>query len=169
MYTIDHLDTVIDLTNVPQSCTGAPCPLILCGDSFLHLAYFLNEPLEDWDGHPRSVGENTPGKLCALVRFKFPASHMFGSPNDECIPGHPLAKRGLQYYSVSEVNNSSWIRALARMNEGHPRHSAKPYAGYKHFIFAFHDNVFECVARDFELSTHRGSVSDVLRASWPER
>jgi hypothetical protein len=94
---------------------------------------------------------------------------MFGPPNDESIPGHPLAKRGLEYYSVSEVNKSSWIRALARMNEGHPHRSATPYAGFKHFIFAFKDRVFECVAEGFDLSTHRGSVSDVLRASWSER
>lgn len=169
MYTIDDQDTVTELKDVPQSCTGAPCPLVLCGDNFLHLAYFLNEPIENWDGRPRSVGVNTPGKLCALIRFKFPDSHMFGLLNDECCPGHPLAKRGLRYYSVSVVNNSSWIRALERLNSEHPRRNAIPYDGYKHFIFAFHDNVFECVAEGFELTTHRGSVASVLRDSWPDR
>jgi hypothetical protein len=168
MYTIDELDAVTELTDIPQSCTGAPCPLILCADHFLHLAYFLNELLENWDGRPSSIDVNTLERLCALVRFKFPAAHMFGSPNDECVPGHPLAKRGLQHFSVSEVSNSSWIRALAQLNAEHPLRNAIPYAGYKHFIFAFHDNVFECVAQSFDLSVHRGSVASVLRDSWPQ-
>ena len=168
MYTIDHLDTVTELKNVPQSSTGAPCPLALSGENFVHLAYLLNEPIKNWDGIPRSVSQFLEGKLCALIRFRYPSAHMFGPPNDESIPGHPLAKRGLEYYSVSEVNNSSWIRALVRMNEGHPNHRPEAYTKDKHFIFAFHDSVFECVAEGFDLSTHRGSVSDVLRASWPE-
>jgi hypothetical protein len=169
MYTIDRLDTVTELTEVPQSSTGSPCPLILCGDDFVHLAYRLNESIENWDGVPRSISRDSPGELCALVRFKFPSAQMFGEPNDECIPGHPLMARGLQYYSVSEVHNSSWIRALARLNEGHPHRNATAYAGCRHFIFSFHDNVFECVAEGYDLSVHRGSVASVLQASWPER
>jgi hypothetical protein len=169
MYTIDESDTVVELTEVPQSDTGAPCPMILCGNNFLHLAYYLSEQIENWDGQPRFVNPTTPGKWCALVRFQMPQSHMFGSPNDEASPGHPLAQRGLEPYSVAEVKNSSWIRALKHMNSAHPRHRPDASQSMRHFIFAFHDNTFECVADGFHLSTHRGSVAEVLRESWPER
>jgi hypothetical protein len=168
MYTIDNQDTVVELTDVPQSSTGAPCPLVLSGDTFVHLAYLLHEPIKDWDGQPRSVGENSPNELCALVRFKLASAHMFGPPGDETFHGHPLAKRGLKHYSVSEVKDSSWIRSLERMNSVHPRHRPERFFSKRHFIFAFHDSVFECVAEGFELTVHRGSVASVLRASWPE-
>jgi hypothetical protein len=103
-----------------------------------------------------------------LVRFTRPIAHMFGPPNDEAFAGHPLAQRGLEPYSVFEVHQSSWIRALERMNSVHPRHRPEAYARYKHFVFAFHDSVFECIAEGFELSAYRGSVSAVLRSSWPQ-
>ena len=170
MYTIDHLDTVTELKDVAQSSVGAPCPMVLCGENFLHLAYILQKDLADWDGRSiRIVSQDTPNETCALVRFKGVDAHMFGPPNDEAFIGHPLAGRGLQPYSVAEVLNSSWIRGLERMNSVHPYHRKERYEKLRHFVFAFHDTTFECVAEGFDLSVHRGSVSNVLRESWPER
>ena len=170
MYTIDHLDTIAGLTDVPQSSVGAPCPMVLCGEHFLHLAYILQADLAGWDGRTiRVVGEHTADEMCALVRFKSVDAHMFGPPNDEAFTGHPLAGRGLKPYSVAEVLNSSWVRELERMNSVHPHHRKERYEKLRHFVFAFHDTTFECVAEGFNLSTHRGSVSSVLRDSWPER
>jgi hypothetical protein len=38
------------------------------------------------------------------------------------------------------------------MNTMHPRHDAKSFLSYwQHFIFAFHDSTFECVAADYEV------------------
>jgi hypothetical protein len=153
---------------MPQSSVGAPCPAVMSGEHFVHLAYYLQETPAGWDGtFVRVVGEFSEDEPCALVRFLRPAAHMFGPPNDEAFAGHPLASRGLKPYAVFEVNHSSWIRTLERMNSVHPRHRPERYAAYKHFVFAFHDRVFECVAEDFQVSVQRGSVAGMLRASWP--
>jgi hypothetical protein len=169
MYSIDNQDAVVERSDLPQLSIGAPCPVVLSGEHFLHLAYYLEDRQEGWDGSTvRVVGEHSEGELCALVRFTHAAAHLFGPPNDEAFAGHPLADRGLEPYAAFEVNNSSWVRTLERMNSVHPYHRPERFAKYKHFVFAFHDSVFECVAESFELSVHRGSVSAVLRASWPQ-
>ena len=166
MYSVDELDTVVELTDVPQSSVGAPCPMILCGEQFLRLAYILQDTPQSWDRTTiQIVDENTPGNPCALVRFRNVHAHMFGPPNDEAFHGHPLAKRGLQSYGVFEVENSSWIRALERMNSVHPYHRHELFARFRHFIFAFHDTTFECIAEGFEISVHESSVTGVLRDS----
>jgi hypothetical protein len=168
MYSIDHLDSVNELSGVPQSSVGAPCPMILCGEHFLHLAYLLQEDTTGWDFKTvRVVGEDTPEQPCALARFNRVVAHMFGPPNDEAFHGHPLAKRGLHPYGVFEVSNSSWIRGLERMNSVHPYHNPARYERLRHFVFAFHDTTFECVAEGFETSVQLGSVASVLRDSRP--
>jgi hypothetical protein len=172
MYAIDQLDSVAELNDVPQSSVGAPIPMILCGEHFLHLAYLLQATPENWDGRSvRMVNEESEGEPCALVKFEQEIAYMFGPPNDEAFAGHPLASRGLRPYGVFEVKNSSWIRQLERMNSVHPMHAriAERYSRYRHFIFAFHDTTFECVAMGFNTSIHQGSVSSVLRDSWPSQ
>jgi hypothetical protein len=169
MYTVDDRDAPLERKDVPQSSIGAPCPMLLVSESVLNLAYYLEERDAGWDGTSvRVVGQETQGEPCALVRFRHSIAHMFGPPNDEAFAGHPLAERGLEPYAVFEVENSSWLRTLERMNSVHPYHRAERYAIYKHFIFAFHDSVFECIAEGFELSVYRDSVSNVLRSSWRE-
>ncbi len=167
MYTVDDLDTVIPREDLPQSSVGAPCPMVLSSEYDLHLAYYLNEREDGWDGTTvRIVSEHSQDELCALVRFSRAIAYMSGPPNDEAFGGHPLAGRGLHPYAVFEIGRSSWIRQLERMNAVHSRHRPERFEQYKHYIFAFHDSVFECVAAGFEITTHRGSVVDILCASW---
>ena len=168
MYSVDGLDVVKKLTGLPQSSVGAPCPMILCSESNLHLAYYLQQDTSDWNGLPRIVGIHSGAEDCALVRFSGLISHMFGHPNDEAFEGHPLERRGLRPYAEFEVENSSWIRKLERMNSVHLAHRPEVYFSRKHFIFAFHDSTFECIASNFELSIHQGSVANVLIASMPK-
>jgi hypothetical protein len=168
MYSVDAIDQVVKRKDVPQSSVGAPCPMMLSGEHFIHLAYFLQETPSNWDGSTaRVVDEQSGGESCALVRFSGAIAYMFGPPNDEAFSGHPLASRGLEPYSVFEINQSSWLRTLERMNSVHPYHRAERFAKLNHYVFSFHDSVFECIAERFELSQHSGSVSSVLRASWP--
>jgi hypothetical protein len=168
MYTVDDMDIVIEIEEVPLPSIGAPCPMILSAESFLHLAYFVQRDLEGWDGIARIVGEESEGEECALVKFRQMRAHMFGPPNDEAFHGHPLADRGLKPYAIFEVKNSSWIRVLERMNRVHPCHKPEHFLRFRHFIFAFHDTTLECVAHGFDWTTHAGSVSRILRDSWPE-
>jgi hypothetical protein len=163
MYVVDKQDVVAELSALPQSSVGAPCPVVLAGEHFLHLAYYVEACPEGWDGSSaRVVDESSEGETCALVRFAKVAAHMFGPPNDEAFSGHPLAARGLKPYAAFEIFKSSWVRGLERMNSVHPYHRPERFAKYRHFIFAFHDSVFECVAEDLAVSVHTGSVSRVI-------
>ena len=87
---------------------------------------------------------------------------LVGPPNDQALSGHPLTERGLHPYAVFEVEQSSWLRGLERMNSVHPYHPAEHFAKYEHYIFAFHDTTFECIAESFSISVHRGSVWSVI-------
>lgn len=99
----------------------------------------------------------------AVVKFQRCTAHIFGPPNDEAFAGHPLADRGLNPYGVFEVKCSSWVRALERMNAVHPRHNKERYMeNKKHFVFAFHDTTFECVAEGFEIKVTTGSVRGMV-------
>jgi hypothetical protein len=81
----------------------------------------------------------------------------FGLPNDEALPGHPLYNRGLRYYSIAEVLNSSWAREAEERNRiSFPE--ALPWSA-RHFIFTFHDSSFECLARELKI--------ELTQEQWP--
>jgi len=44
------------------------------------------------------------------------------------------------------------------MNRVHPHHSDEAFKEYRHFIFYFHDTVFECVAKSYSLKIGEGSI-----------
>ena len=48
------------------------------------------------------------------------------------------------------------------MNSVHPYHKKAHFEPYRHFVFAFHDSTFECVARGFSFEVSRGSVHSAL-------
>jgi hypothetical protein len=160
VYEIDELDRVIELSIAPQSDIGAPLPLVISDEHRLLLAYIVSERDPAWDGsYVTLVSPDSDGLPIAIVQFRRPSAHMFGPPNDEAFGGHPLASRGLSPYAVFEVEHSSWIRKQERMNSVHRSHNRERFlARRKHFIFAFHDSTFECIAEAFEISTIRGSM-----------
>jgi hypothetical protein len=163
MYTISLADQPLELNDIPQSSVGAPCPMVMAGEHSLRLAYYLQNTPKGWDGTTvRILSDSQADEPCALVTFKMALAHMLGPPNDEAFEGHPLAARGLRPYSVFEIRSSSWLAGLERMNSVHPSHRSEHYARYKHFVFAFHDTTFECIAESFSVSVHRGSVRSTL-------
>ncbi len=136
MYVVDDLDQVVPCDDAPVP--GVPTNvLIVGGDRELMLSY--------------EVGAG--GASRALVSFESARAHYLGSPNDEALQGHPLGTRGLKAYGVFEVIDSSWIRALERMNTVHPRHDADRYKELRHFIFTFQDVTFECIAKQVKVVT----------------
>lgn len=160
MYEVDDLDRVVELSTAPRPDVGAPLPLVVSDEGHLLLAYIVSEPDPDWDGSDVTmVSPESNGLPIAVVQFRMPSAHMFGPPNDEAFGGHPLESRGLAPYAVFEVERSSWIRKHERMNAVHPYHNRERYlARRKHFVFAFHDSTFECIAESFETSVIRGSM-----------
>jgi len=164
MYPVDEQDTVVELTDAPRPDVGAPLPLVLADDYRLLLAYLLSEPDPNWDGtYVNVVSPDSEEMVVAVIRFRHPYAHMFGPPNDEAFSGHPLANRGLDPYAVSEVRQSSWIRQLERMNSVHRQHKPEWFMeNKKHFVFAFHDSTFECIAEGFDVQLCRGSLLSAL-------
>lgn len=163
MYPVDERDKVIELDQVPQSSVGAPLPIVLSDEHKVLLAYILEGFRPDWDGTSvQIVDPRTSGESLALVEFTGYSTYMFGAPNDEAFHGHPLAARGLHPYAAFQIENSSWIRQLERMNSVHYSHKPERFAQLRHYVFAFHDSTFECVARDFTVSTHSGSLESML-------
>ena len=165
MYSVDAHDEVRELHDVPQSSVGAPLPIVLASEHDIALAYLVEDRPADWDGRTvRVVDYATRDVPIALVEFVRPRAHLFGPPNDEAFTGHPLAARGLHPYGAFEVHASSWVRALERMNRVHPRHDPTRFERLRHFVFAFHDSTFECVAHGYRASTHAGPLSALLPA-----
>lgn len=150
MYTVDERDRVVELDSVPQPDVGAPEPFVLSDEYCILLVYYTRN-------RPGGSGDHL-----ALIQFNSYESLMFGAPNDEAFSGHPLESRGLHPYGVFQIENSSWIRQLERMNSVHPYHSPESFKRYKHFIFASHDSTFECVAKSFEVSEHNGDRAALL-------
>jgi hypothetical protein len=166
MYTVTAADRPVQIESAPQSSVGAPCPMVLAGEHSLRLAYYLQDAPSDWDGTSiRVVSDSEADEPCAVVSFKLAIAHMFGPPNDEAFDGHPLASRGLRPYAAFEVQSSSWLHTLERMNSVYPHHRRERYARFKHFIFAFHDTTFECIAEGYDMLFHRGSVWSALLAA----
>ncbi len=166
MYSVDKLDTVVLLTNVPSQDIGAPLPTVIADDFRLVLEYLM--PIEDpnWDGTNLDVVTADPKGSVALIRFQRPYAHMMGAPNEEAISGHPLADRGVEAFAAFEVKQSSWIRTLERMNSVHPYHDRNRFLESKrHFIFAFHDSTFECIANGFDVSIVNGSILDSIQTT----
>jgi hypothetical protein len=54
------------------------------------------------------------------------------------------------------------------MNAVHPCHKPEHFADYRHFVFAFHDTTFECIAHAFTVSVHTGGVAEVLQSAFGE-
>jgi hypothetical protein len=163
MYSVDERDMVVELENVPQSSIGAPLPIVLSDEHKILLAYIVDDKPSDWDGsYVRVISPSMSGEPLALLEFSSYWSLMFGAPNDEAFDGHPLTSRGLRPYGAFQIENSSWVRQLERMNSVHSFHKAESFERLKHFIFAFHDSTFECVAEGFTVSKHEGSLESLL-------
>ncbi len=48
------------------------------------------------------------------------------------------------------------------MNSVHEHHKPQRYERLKHYVFAFHDSTFECVAEGYEVTLHDGPLKRLL-------
>lgn len=164
---VDTQEKVVLLEGFPPSSAGAPCPAVIATEHSLVLIFFIDVSEPVWDGsNPRSVGIDSAEEQCAVVTFRDPTVHTLGPPGDETFSGHRLASKGLEPYEAFEVIDSAWIQSLEKINAVHPQHRKERFLeGKRHFIVAFHDSVFECVARHFTSEIVRGSVRELLVAN----
>ena len=149
MYVVDGDDRVIELSDVPQSSVGSPWPVVVATEHGVAIGYESEELTALELTAVRRLGPQDRAEVSAIISF--PAyAHLFGPPNDEAFGGHPLFARGLRPYGAFEVLNSSWVRALERMNRVHPNHQRERHLRRRHFVLSFHDSTFECVADRYE-------------------
>ena len=116
-------DTVELLADWPHPRTGNTVPVVHYGHGPLRLAY------------------ETPEERVAVVTVPLCLQFVCGHPNDEALQGHPLYDKGLRFYSVHRVGNSSRLAALERANATHPSHDPASYlktrnTGCLHFKIA---------------------------------
>jgi hypothetical protein len=161
MYEVDTRDRVVELNDVPQSSIGAPLPIVVADEHTLQLAYYLSVADPDWDGTYVRIVDTSTELPVVLVRFETAYAWFHGPPNDEAFDGHPLASRGLYPYGAFRIEESSWVRRLERMNSVHEHHSPESFARLHHYVFAFHDSTFECVAGSFTTHDVNGPLKRV--------
>lgn len=162
MYRVNN-DQVVELAKLPKPESGAPSPQVLAAEHTIWLTYFISES-DPWYEKKYSKIWSDSEEQCkedciAIVQFKTAHIHMFGGPSEETIHGHPLAERGLENFRIGENTNSTWIKELEDMGG---------ISGARHFIFAFHDSTFECIAQRFNVYIRHGDmleeVGRILRA-----
>jgi hypothetical protein len=105
------------------------------------------------------------GNALAMVRFERPVAHRLGCPNDEAIAGHPLHGRGLDAFRAHLVANSAWIAEMMRINSVHRQFNAARWADCRHYLLAFKEDVFECIARGHQVSRLEGTMEEALQTA----
>lgn len=101
------------------------------------------------------------GEAIHALHFDSPYCKYCG-PNDEAHGAHPLAKYGLGFYGLFEVQNSPWIEEMVIANRIHPRHSDSLFSGYKHYVACFKDIKFESVCHTMKEVEFTKSEFDAL-------
>jgi hypothetical protein len=142
-------ESLLELTDLPASDGGAPCPVIYANEHRLLVAYLLADGEMD-------------GAESGVIVFERVNSHLFGTPNDETLHAHRLAKLGLKPYSFFEVKYSNWVAELCARNRVHPMHQDASFADLRHFVFTFHDTTLEVAARSYTASAEPGEPIDCL-------
>jgi len=160
LYTPDERDRVHEETDIPSPVPGAPLPSILATEERLLLSYYSEiRPFSMSSNRPVLVNEGFKGTV-VIVDFLSPAAFFSVALSNETLEAHPLAYRGLLSNRVFRVENSSLIRRLITAQYVHPRPFPGAYESSRHYIFTFHDSVFEAVADGVSVRTFPGSIRD---------
>lgn len=126
---------------------GAPCPTVTINEGGTFVSF--NTDIEDDQG-PKPDFSPCEGRI--VIKFNRCIFSRFGPPSDETFAGHPYYKYGMFSGGFYQLEDSDLIQFLVSVDQIHPRHNSETWKGYKHFILTFHDEIFECVAYDFEIN-----------------
>lgn len=143
---------------------GAPLPFVLCHGTNTFLTFYVSDPDPNWDGTCVRVVDPSSSeavKLC-LVNFEKCVSLKFGHPNEDVQIGHPLAGHGLEGYTAQIVQNSPWIEEVARINSVHEFDKPEHWTSFKHYVFWFHDETFECLAQSYSFEVTIETMGQLL-------
>ena len=145
--------------------TGAPCPYVLSSAGKTLLIYHLHEMDPNWDGTYANIVDSTSDDVFPLVLVEFIGcySFKFGGANDEVLRGHPLWNKGLEGYQAHIIENSRWIQEERKINSVHAYYNEDRWKDKKHFIFTFHDELFECITESYKIEVFRDSFLNVIK------
>jgi hypothetical protein len=144
---------------------GAPLPHVIASRLRTRLVYRLRDQNTNFDGSTVTlIDPAAPARHpIAVVEFRHCCIHRFGMPNDEALVGHRLYGRGLVAYGAHTVERSRWLHEVERMNSVHPQHRPETFRDYIHFVLAFHDETFECLAKSFVVRDSHESFAEALQ------
>jgi len=160
---IKGLETAIRLDYPYPWCSGAPLPHVISDGYNTFLIYYVNKSNPRWnmDEHDITVLNARHDDITALVKFVRCYSYKFGGTNDEVLHGHPLFEHGLEAYGAHYITNSSWIKEESKINSVHNCYDQDSWDRYKHYIFTFHDEIFECIADGYTVDIFKGRIQNV--------
>ncbi|MBD1432702.1 hypothetical protein H8B06_07700 [Sphingobacterium sp. DN00404] len=146
---------LIEIKGLFEMDFGSPSPTILSNDNELFIAFYADRQNSSTIPQERNIIHDTG--IFAL-KFKVYLKYAFGLPGEETIQGHPYSKLGMKSYSFYELKNSELIKSLQDIEKVHPQYNPKKWEMYRHYILTFHDNMFECIAQDFEIREENTSL-----------
>lgn len=146
---------LVEIKGLFEMDTGSPSPMVISNDNALFVIFYSDGQIVEALPQQRNTVYDTG--IC-ILKFNGCIKYSFGMPGDETIVGHPYSTMGMQSYSFYQMKNSKWIRKLQDIDRVHPSYSQDKWKIYNHYIITFHDNMFECVSKDFEIREEPVSV-----------
>ena len=104
-----------------------------------------------------SDGLSAPPRT-AMATFQGCLQVVFGYPNDEAHPGHPLYSNWS--YGFYEVLGSDWPDRLEAQNRVAFPHSTVPW-GKRHFLMTCHESLVEVLAEDLSVEVFERPFAEV--------
>lgn len=150
-------------TQFPQD-VGAPIPHVISNGYKTLLLYYIGTSNPDWtESNPAiQVLDCKSQDYVALIDFQNCYCFRFGGVNDEVLNGHPLYEHGLESYEMHEIKHSSWICEQEKINAVHANFVQELWDTRKHYVFTFHDDLFECIADSYTIQAYQGSLRRVM-------
>ena len=154
-----NLETAIVLDYPYPWDIGAPLPQVISDGNQTFLFYYVGEKKKRWESFSEEVIDlgGSSQSLLALVTFEYCYAHKLEGINDEVIEAHPLFSHGLEAYELHKIENSVWVTQQMKTHSIHSNFSEESWNLRNHYVFTFHDEIFECIANGFQVEVFRGS------------
>ena len=146
---------LVEIKDLFEMDFGSPSPTILSNDNELFIAFYADKKNSSSIPLERDI---IYGTGIFALKFKGYLKYAFGLPGEETIYGHPYSKLGMKSYSFYELKDSDLIKSMQGIEKVHPHYNPKKWELYRHYILTFHDNMFECIAQDFEIREENVSI-----------
>jgi hypothetical protein len=115
--------------------------------------------VDEWSCRLVFVTSAAPTPGVAVATFRDCQQVLFGYPNDEAQPAHPLYGAGPWSYGFCEVLGSDWAARLQAQNRVvFPDFTP---SDRRHFLVACHEDLVEVLADDVEVEVSQRRFEDV--------